>query len=59
MTHNKMVENGDEVVDIADCKVEAIYYNKESEKGFRKPNKNITVRDIIEFVSQERGRDEY
>jgi len=59
MTHNKKVEDGDEVVDIADCKVEAIYYNKEKEKGFRKPNKNITVRDIIAFVSQERGRDEY
>jgi len=53
------VEDGDEVVDIADCKVEAVYYNKEKEKGFRKPNKNITVRDIIAFVSRERGRDEY
>jgi site-specific DNA-adenine methylase len=51
ITHDKMVENGDEVVDIADCKVEAIYYNKESEKGFRKPTTQISVRDIIQYVS--------
>ena len=51
MTHNKRVENGDRVVDIADCKVRAIYYNKEKEKGFRKPKKDITVRDIIKYVS--------
>lgn len=50
ITHNKRVEDGDEVVDIADCKVEAIYYNKEG-IGFRKPKKEVSVRDIIEYVS--------
>lgn len=59
ITHDKRVEDGDEVVDIADCEVEAIYYNKYKEQGFRKPSRRISVRDVIQYVSQERKENGY
>lgn len=47
--HNKRIEDGDEKVNVADCRVEEYYYNKDHR--WKVPKYQISVREIIDYFS--------
>lgn len=53
ITHDKLVQNGDKVVDVSVCPVEEIYIKSEGE--WRKPKKPVSVKEILCYY-KERAR---
>lgn len=53
ITHDKLVQNGDKVVDVSECWVSEIYIKNEGE--WRKPKKPVTVKQILNYY-KERAR---
>lgn len=58
ITHNKKVENGDTVVNIANCRVEEYYYRTADKKGrWVTPKDWLTVKEVIDtYRGGEDGR---
>ena len=50
ITHDKLVQNGDKVVDVSQCWVREIYIKKEGR--WRKPKKAVTVKQILNYYKK-------
>lgn len=53
ITHDKLVQNGDKIVDVSVCPVAEIYIKSEGE--WRKPKKPVNVKEILRYY-KERAR---
>lgn len=50
ITHDKLVQNGDKVVDVSVCPVKEIYVKGEA--GWRPPKQAVTVTDVLNYYKQ-------
>lgn len=50
VTHDKLVQNGDKVVDVSICPVKELYMKCEAE--WRVPKHEITVKDVLDFYKK-------
>lgn len=50
ITHNKLVQNGDKVVDVMRCPVKEIYVKKEHRWRF--PKRPITVKEVLNYYKE-------
>ena len=50
ITHDKLVQNGDETVDVSACPVREIYLKKERE--WRLPRRVVTVKEVLNYYKE-------
>lgn len=50
ITHDKLVQNGDEVVDVSSCPVREIYTKKE--RKWRLPKRVVTVKEVLNYYKE-------
>ena len=54
ITHDKLVQQGDRVVDVSKCHVKEIYVKGEGE--WRKPKKDVTVGEVLNYYKRRSKR---
>lgn len=50
ITHDKLTQNGDEVVDVSTCPVREIYLS--TEKKWRLPRRVVTVKEVLTYYKE-------
>lgn len=53
ITHNKLVQNGDNVVDVSSCIVREIF--TKADNKWRKPTRIVTVREVLNYCKNRAG----
>ena len=51
ITHDKYWQNGDRVVNVAECLVKEVFFKKEQE--WRKPHRQITVKEVLDYYMED------
>ena len=50
ITHNRYWQNGDDVVNVAECEVKEVYFK--SEGKWRPPSRKITVKEALDYYME-------
>ena len=51
ITHDKYWQNGDRVVNVAECPVKEVFFKTEQE--WRKPHRQITVKEVLDYYMED------